>query len=406
MANTYLTISMITHECLEVLRNNLVMARYVNREYNKEFAVKGAKIGQTVSVRKPPRYLVQDGAAMIPQDYADESVTVSLDRQKHIGLVFTSADRLLSLDDFSNRVIKPAVSELANAIDFDLFGLYKKVPQFVGVPGTVPNAHLTYLNAGVALSDECTPKTQRYCVINPRMEATIVNAGLQFFHSAKELERAYEDGLMGRALGFDWASDQNVNTHTVGAIAGTPTFTALAADGASFTTAAWGAGATLKEGDIITIAGVYAVNPKSRQSTGQLRQFTVTADFTAAGDGTGTISIYPAIVASGARKNVDAAPVGGALISVWGKAAADFADVASKVTPQGLAFHRDAFTLVSADLPLPEKKEASRVADSDLGLSMRLVSDYDIRTDEFISRVDVLYGVEALRPEDACRVAS
>lgn len=406
MANSYLTISKITHECLEVLRNNLVMARYVNREYNKEFAVKGAKIGQTVSVRKPPRYIVSDGAVMVPQDYKDESVTVSLDRQKHVALVFTSADRLLSVDDFSKRVIEPAIAPLANQIDYDLFSLYKDVPAFVGVPGTVPNTHLTYLTAGVALSDEATPRVQRYCVINDRMQATIVNAGLTFFHSGKELEKAYEDGLMGRALGFDWAADQNVNSHTVGAIAGTPTVTGAGQTGSSLLTGAWGAAATLKRGDKITLAGVYAVNPQSKQSTGQLRQFTLTADVTADGAGVATLPIFPAITVTGAQQTVTASPAGGALISVWGKAAASFADVASKVTPMGLAFHRNAFALVTADLPLPEKKEASRVSDPDLGITMRVWHDSDIRTDEFITRVDVLYGVAALRPEVACVVAS
>jgi hypothetical protein len=403
--NSYLTISKITHECLEVLRNNLVMARYVNREYNKEFAVKGAKIGQPVSVRKPPRYVVKNGATMLPQDYVDESVTVSLDRQKHVGLVFTSADRLLSLDDFSKRVIEPAIAPLANQIDYDLLQLYKQVPNFVGTPGVVPTAHLTYLNAGVDLTNEATPKTMRYCVVGAEMQATIVNAGLTFQNPTGNISKQFEDGIMGRALGFDWADDQNVGGHTVGAIGGTPAVDG-AQIGASILTKNWSALATLKEGDKITIAGVYAVNPQSRQSTGKLRKFTVTADVAATGGGAATVTISPAIVISGSQQNCTAGAAANALISVWGNVAGEFDHIASAVGPVGLAFHRNAFALVTADLPLPEKKDASRVSDPDLGISLRLWNDSDIRTDEFITRVDVLYGVAALRPELACVIAS
>jgi hypothetical protein len=254
MPNTYLTISMITRECLEVLRNNLIMARYVNRQYNKEFAVAGAKIGQTLSIRKPPRYVVESGAHMIQQDYKDEFVNISLDKQKHVGLAFTSADRLLSLDDFSKRVIEPAIAPLANQIDYDLLALYKQIPNFVGTPGVVPSAHLTYLNAGVALSNEAAPRPQRYCVVGPQMQATIVNAGLTFQNPGASISKQFEEGTVGRALGFDWGEDQNLSSHAVGAIAGTPTVNG-AQTGASILTAAWGALATLKEGDKISIAG-------------------------------------------------------------------------------------------------------------------------------------------------------
>lgn len=408
MADTYLTISMITQECLVVLRNNCVMANRINRKYDKKFAKSGAKIGNTIDVRKPPRYVVSDGAAMVTQDYTDASVPVTLDRQKHVGLSFNSADLLLSLDDFSGRVVRPAVASLANKIDEDILGLYTDIYNFVGVPGTVPSALLTYLNAGVALDDEATPEDgQRYMLVGPQMQATIVNALSGLFQSGDELAKQYKKGAMGIAAGFSWAKDQNINTHTVGAIAGTPTVDGAGQTGSSVLTAAWGAAATLKTGDVIQFASVYGINPQSYASTGVLRNFVVTEDFTASGAGAGTISISPSIVTSGSGQTVSAGPGNGALISVFSKAAANFTDVASKVSRQGLGFHPDFGTLVCADLPLPEGVDkAARAADEETGLSVTLVRDFDISAYAFPCRLDILYGVATLRPELAVRVCS
>lgn len=408
MANTYLTTSLVTQECLVVLVNNLVMANRINRKYDGKFAVEGAKIGNTVDVRKPPRYVVSDGPAMVTQDYADVTVPVSLDRQKHVGLNFSSSDLLLSVDDFSGRVVRPALASLANKIDLDILAQYVDIYNFVGVPGTVPNALLTYLSAGVALDDECAPDDgQRFMVIGPLMQATIVNALTGLFHSGDQLEKQYEKGQMGIAAGWSWAKDQNVASHTVGAIAGTPTVNGAGQTGASIITAAWGAAATLKEGDIIQFAGVYAVNPQSYASTGVLRNFAVTEDVTASGAGAATIPISPSIVTGGSGKTVTATPAHGALISVYSKAAANFADVAGKVTRQGLGFHRDFATVVTADLPLPQGVDkAARASDPQSGWSVTLIRDFDIATYGFPCRVDVLYGVAILRPQLASRVCS
>jgi hypothetical protein len=204
---------------------------------------------------------------------------------------------------------------------------------------------------------------------------------------------------MGRAAGFDWYMDQNCPTHTVGAWIGAPLVNGVQT-GSSLITDGWTGSVTglLKKGDIFTITGVYKVNPQSRQSTGSLMQFLVTQDVDST-SGNATIPIYPAIIPGGQFQNVDSAPADNAPITVLG--------AASTVSPQGLAFHQDAFTLACADLPLPRGVDmAARVSDKQLGLSIRMVRAYDISLDRFPCRLDVLVGWAALRPELACRIAS
>ena len=199
---------------------------------------------------------------------------------------------------------------------------------------------------------------------------------------------------MGMAGGFKWSMDQNVNAHTIGAHGGTPLVNGASQSGASLVTDGWGA-TSLNKGDIFTIAGVFGVNPQSRQSTGELQQFVVTADNADAGDK--TIAISPAIVTSGAMQTVTAAPADNAVITVLG--------VASTSAIQSMAFHRDAFVMGCADLQLPQGVDkAARVSDKQLGLSVRMVRDYDINNDKFPCRLDVLYGWKTVYPELACRI--
>ena len=406
--NQPLTISMITNRALFDLVNNLGAAKHINRQYSKEFAIKGAKIGNTVNVRMPARYVVTDGPVMVTQDFVEEQVAVRLDHHKHVAMSFSSEELLLSIDEFSDRVIRPAAAALANQIDADVLGLYKKVASFVGVPQTIPADAITYLNAGVELDNNATPiDGERYMVINPRMQAKAVDTLKGLFQSSERIKEQYEKGRMGTGLGFEFVMDQNTRVHTIGAIAGTPTVNGANQTGSSLLTQAWGALATLKEGDIIQLANSYQVNPQNRESTGTLQPFRVTADTAADGAGAMTIPIWPAITTAGARQTVTNSPASGALISVFGVAAANFATIASKQTPQGLAFHKNAFTLAAADLPLPEGVDkAARPALPEVGLSLTLIRDFDISSYQWPCRLDVLYGVQALRPELACRVCS
>jgi hypothetical protein len=411
MANTLLTISMITREALRVLENNLTFTTKVNRQYDDKFGVEGAKIGTVLNVRKPPRYVGREGQALSIESAVETQVPVTLNHQFGVDIQFSSQDLALSIDDFSDRFLKPAVSTVANKMDYDGFQLYKKVANTVGVFHTVPTALLTYLQAGVKLDDNSCPiDGDRFAVLNPLMQATIVNALTAFLNPVPEISRQYRRGEMGEAAGFTWAMDQNVPVHSIGQLGGTPIVTVANQTGSSILTSAWTSAAAnrLKEGDIVQIAGVFGVNPQSRQTTGALQDFTITADADSNGSGLLTMPIYPPIVTAGAFQTVTASPAASALISVFSTAAAgQAAMVALATSPQGLAFHRDAFTLASADLPLPRGVDmAARMSDKQLGVSMRLVRAYDISTDNFPCRLDVLYGWASLRPELACRVCS
>lgn len=402
-ANTLLTISMITREALRVLENNLTFTKRISRQYDDRFGQDGAKIGTVLNVRKPPRYLGRVGQAINIEAAVETSVPVVLDTQRGVDLQFSSQDLALSIDDFSDRFIKPAIAAVANAIDADGLALYKTVANTVGTPGVVPNALLTYLQAGVALDNEATPMDgERAVVINPLMQATLVDALKGLFQASTAIAEQYRKGQMGMAIGFDFYMDQNVATHTVGPLGGTPLVNGGGQTGAALVTDGWTASAAsrLLQGDVFTIAGVYQVNPQNRNSTGALRQFVVTGDTASDGSGNATVPISPSIIGPGDPfQTVNALPADNAAITVLG--------AANTVSPQGLAFHKEAFTLACADLPLPGGVDmAARVSDRQLGLSIRMVRAYNISNDQFPCRLDILYGWSTLRQELACRIAS
>ena len=402
MANQLLTISMITRESARVLVNNLGFAKKVNREYDDQFAVKGAKIGNTLNIRKPPRYIGRTGDALAIEDATETSVPLVLTTKFGVDLAFSMTDLVLSIENFSKRFIKPAIAKIANKIDFDGTLLYQSVYNTIGTPGTVPNQALTYLQVNQRLSEEAAPFEDRNICITPAMNATIVDALKGLFQAGDKIREQYNKGMMGTGLGYDgWYLDQNLRTHTVGPLGGSPVVNGAGQTGSSLITNGWTAAAAnrLKKGDIFTVAGVNAVNPQNQQDTGALRQFVVTADTSSDGAGNATIPISPAITVSGPFQNVTASPANAAAITVLG--------AASTKSPQGLAFHCDAFTLGMADLLLPRGVHAAdRISDKQLGVSIRLVEAYDINLDRLPCRTDVLYGYAPVYPELACRLAS
>lgn len=407
MANQILTISKITRETLRVLENNLAFARGANRNYDDNFAESGAKIGDTINIRKPTRYIGRTGQALNIEDQTETSVPLQLSTQFGVDIVFTTKDLKLSMDDFSERFLKPAVATVANKIDRDGLIMAKNaVYNTVGTPGTTPSTLLTYLNAGIKMDFESCPKDdQRSIVCDPLAQGTIVDALKGLFQDSKDIAEQYRNGNMGRAAGFNWSMDQNVVQHTVGPLGGTPLVNGSNQTGNTLSTKGWtsSAASRLKRGDVFTIANVYAVNPQNRQTTGQLRQFVVTNDFSSDGSGNGSVVISPAInpPIGGVftqYQTVDSNVVDGAAITVLGSA--------GTITTSNLAFHRDAFVLGSADLELPGGVDmAARVSDKKAGLSIRMVRQYDINLDRIPCRLDVLYGWAPLYPELACRIA-
>lgn len=407
MSNQILTISMITREALRILENDLAFTRGVNRNYDDQFAIAGAKIGDTINIRKPTRYIGRTGQALNIEDQTETSVPLQLNTQFGVDIVFSDKDLLLSMDDFSERFLKPAVATVANKVDLDGLTMAKNsVYNSVGTPATTPSALLTYLSAGVKMDFEACPKDRmRSIVIDPLAQATIVDSLKALFHDDKELAEQYLSGNMGRAAGFNWSMDQNVVHHTSGQLGGTPLVNGANQTGSSLITDGWTSAAAtrLKKGDVFTVASVNAVNPQNRQSTGQLRQFVCTADGVSDGSGNMTIAISPAINppnVSGALtqyQTVDSSPADNAALTI--------STTASQVSTENMAFHRDAFVLGTADLELPGGVDmAARVSSPESGLSIRMVRAYDINLDRRPCRLDILYGWAPLYPELACRV--
>lgn len=407
MSNSLLNISMITKESLMELKNQLGFAAGVNRQYDEKFAKEGAKIGSVINIRKPVRYEVTTGAALNLQNVSDQSVALTLDTQQHVGFQFSSKELALSIDEFRDRYIKPAITALANKIDYSGLQQYKNVWNSVGTPGTQPTTLEAALQAGQKLDENgCPVDDMRSIVLAPSSQTAFVKTGLSLYNDQAELSKQYKKGRMGIAAGFTWKMDQNVATHTTGNVAGAPAVDTTVTTNGTATLHLDGITGEIAKvysaGDVITIEGVYAVNPQTKQSTGSLMQFVVTADTGTSTSGEiASLPISPAIYASGPYQNVSAFPEDGGAVKLFGHATS----YATKTSPTNLAFHRDAFALGMADLPLPGGVDmAARASDSDAGLSLRIVRAYDINNDVFPCRIDVLYGWKTIYPELACRI--
>lgn len=401
MANTILTPTMIAKEALMAFKNAIGFTKGVNRQYSEEFAVKGAKIGSSVTIRKPPRFSVSTGATLVNQDVTDESTSLTLSNQKHVAFKFSSSELALSVDKFRERYLDNAVLALANQVDLDgLQVAYQNTFNSVGTPGTTPSALLTYLLAQQKLNEFGAPiGGKRTALINPSASTAIVDGLKGLFQSGDRIAEQYENGVMGVAAGAKWKMTQNIYTHTVGPLGGSPVVNGASQTGSSLVTSGWTAAAAsrLKKGDVFTIPTVFAVNPITKQSTGALQQFVVTADVSSDGAGAATIGISPAIVTSGSTQTVTNSPANSAALTIVG--------AANTVSPQNLIYDENAFVLGCADLELPQGVHFAAVAsDPESGLSMRIVRAYDISGDSFPCRLDILYGWAAVRPEWACRV--
>ena len=415
MANNLLTISMITNEALMVLENELTFSGQVDRNYDDQFAVTGAKIGATLNVRRPGRFIGTSGPALNVEDFNETSVPVTLSTQFHVDTQFTSQDLALSLDMFSDRILKPAVAAIANKVDFDGLTMAKNnTANIVGTAGTPPTGLITYLTAGAYLDSEGAPRDgRRSCVIEPFTSATIVDSLKGLFVPSDVIGKQYQKGMMGRdSAGVNWYMDQNVVAQTFGSYA-TATLACATTTATGFLTSGWASTSTialtattatagLKQGDVIQIDGVYAVNPQNRQAYGsnKLRNFVVTSNVTVATSGTTSVTVSPAVITAGQFQNVS-------IPTASATAAVTPFNKTGTVSPQNIVMHKNAFCLATADLELPDGVHfAGRASDKELGLSLRVVRQYTINNDSIPTRVDVLYGWAPLYPELACRVAA
>ena len=400
MSNSLLTIDMITRKSLEILENNLVLTRNVNRQYDDSFAVTGAKIGSTLRIRLPDRALVTDGAALTAQDDNEQYTTLTVSSQKHIGVSFTSAELALSMDDFAERVLKPRISQLASSVDADVANSFKAIGNSVGTPGTTPATALVMLQAQQKLNENAATMSPRYLTVNPAANAALVNGLSGFFNPTDVISRQFKNGMMGESvLGYDEVNmSQSIKSFTTGSRTATGgTLSASVSTQGATTIAITGAGnaGTIKIGDVFTVAGCYAVNPQTRESTGSLFQFVATADVTLDSSGAGNITVAPIYTASNALATVDSFPASGAAVVFVGAASTSYA--------QNMAYHKDAIAFATADLLLPQGVDmASRAVHN--GISLRIVRQYDISADTLPCRVDILYGYNTIRPQMACRM--
>jgi hypothetical protein len=393
---------MITRKSLEILENNLVLTRNCNRQYDDSFAVEGAKIGSTLRVRLPDRALVTDGAALQVQDDNEQYTTLTVASQKHIGVNFTSAELTMQLDDFAERVLKPRISQLASSIDADVANSFQSIYSSVGTPGTTPATSLVLLQAQQKLNEYASPMNDRYATVNPAANAGLVEGMKGFFNPTDTISRQFKQGMMGTGvLGYDEVNmSQSIRQFTTGSRALGDTILvngAVSTQGQSTISIDGGTGsATVVVGDVFTIANVFSVNPQTRESTGSLQQFVVTAANTASSGSWTSIAVSPAMyTSSNALATINAFPADNAAVT--------FVGAASTAYPQNLVYQKNAITFATADLLLPQGVDmASRQVHN--GISLRVVRQYDINNDRMPCRIDVLYGYSVIRPPMAVRI--
>ena len=400
MANSLLTIDMITRKALEILENNLVLTRNVNRQYDDSFAVEGAKIGSTLRIRLPDRALVTDGAALQTQDDNEQFTTLTVASQKHIGVNFTSAELTMQLDDFADRVLKPRISQLASSIDADVANAFRTIGNSVGTPGTTPATSLVLLQAQQKLNENAAVMSPRYATVNPAANAGLVEGMKGLFNPTDTISKQFKNGMMGTGvLGFDEINmSQSIKQFITGsrdASAATVTAAAVTSEGAATLSLSQGSvTTTIKAGDVFTIADCFAVNPQTRETTGSLFQFVALADSTAV-SGTWTVTVAPIYSAAHALATVNTLPGNNKTVTFIGAASTAYA--------QNLVYHKDAITFATADLLLPQGVDmAARAVHN--GISLRVVRQYDINNDRLPCRIDVLYGFNTIRPQMACRI--
>lgn len=394
MANTLKTLNDgdITREALRILKNKNGILKAVNRQYDDRFGQTGAKNGGTLQIRLPNRYTVGSGRTITPQDTTELTTALVVGTQKHVPVQFYSSELTLSLDDFSDRILKPAMSVLASNISNSVAQTCAEgFVNYVGTPGTTPSSFLTFAQAGERLDYQTAPREGRKMILSPTAMAATADAQKGLFHSSSQIEGAFEDGVLERMTGFGFEMDQSLATITHGAGASyqtnTPTFTS----GSTTLAVDVGTGA-LTAGQQFTIAGVYEVNPDTKASTPSLKVFTVNSNYAG---GAGNITLSQAIYTSGAYQNVSAAPPDNTALTLVGSASTAYV--------RNLALHRDSVVLATADLELPKGVDMAYRANMD-GLSLRFVRFFDGTNDNFIGRFDILYGAKVVRPEWGCVV--
>lgn len=396
MANTILTMTQVTRKALMILHQKSNFIGRINRQYDDRFAQDGAKIGASLLIRLPNEYATGTGATATFGDTTENSTTLSVATQRWTAMNFLSSELTLSMDDFADRVIEPAMSKLAAVTEGDAFTMTKDVYQQVGTAGTQAATAAAYLNAMAAVSNSLAPKSKRCNHVPPGDMAAIVDALKGLFQDSTQIAEQYREGIMGRALGADWYENTLTDRITNGNKVASVTVSGAGQTGSTITFGGLAASDTFKKGQVFTMAGCNRVHPETKVDTGVLQQFVITADATSAGT-TLAVSVSPAVVVTGPTQNVSASPTNGGAVTFMG--------TASLVYGANLHFYKDAFAIAFADLVLPKGTDMASRQVMD-GISLRIIRDFDTTNDKFLTRVDLLYGYKTIRPQLACRVAS
>lgn len=400
---------MITREAVRLWKNTNAFIQNINRQYDDSFAIEGAKIGSALRVRLPNDYTVRTGPALQVQDTAEQSITLTLATQKGVDVSFSTVDQTLSLDDYSERVLAPMINNLAGNVAADVMsGSEGGVCNFVANQNSVTLATLalnssTVLTAGAVLDENSGVTYDRNLVASPRSMSKAVQTLSGLFNPQTDISKQYKSARVYDALNFDWFQDQTVINHTTGS------FTAGTVNGASQTGTTLVTNAitgTLNAGDIITIALVNGVNRITKVTTGQARQFVVTANVLS---GATSIPIYPALIPGSssyvATTGAGAVQYQTVTVSPANAAAISLVNMAGETYRKNIAYTPDAITMVTADLYRPTRGVVDSAREVYDDVSMRMITDYVIGTDQEVTRLDVLYGYLYVRPEWAVIVA-
>lgn len=408
MANTYLTIDMITKEAVRLFKNSNLFIKNIDTQYDSQFARDGAKIGDTLRIRLPSDFIVTEGPAMQLQSNTQQYTTLTVSSQLNVATPYTTAERTMSIDNYSELVMAPMVNTLAGKVALDIMlgsegGVCNFVSNVDGNGNIITPTMDQFLEANAVLDNNSANQMDRRIVNSPNTDARATAGLAGLLNPTPEISSQFRSGMMKSGLGYDrWFRDQTVITHTSGTYNGAATVAGgnqtTGTGGGNITVSA--ISGTLRKGDIITFEGVNAVNRVTKQSMGTLRQFVVTADV---GNGAQTIPVYPGLIPAGPGgadqqyQTVDASPLNGASVKMVTKA--------GEVYRKSIAYTQKAVTMASADLVLPRKAIEEGARASYDGLSMRIITDYLPQSDQLATRLDILFGKKYIRPEWLCVVA-
>jgi hypothetical protein len=408
MANTTLNASIIARAAVGILENELTMAGLVYRGYEDEFdkKINGYTVGDTITIRKPTDFTVRNTITASPQDVTEGKVTLQINKVAGVDFKFTSQQLTLNIAQLAERVMQPALVQVANQIDVDVMALYKDVPQWVGTPGTLIQSFAGFAKGAQNLDQRSVPQGMRSAVLAPADYWAMAGSQTALFNNSIN-GQAYRRGRIGEVGGIDTYMSQNAPTFTTGPFGGTPlingasqntTYDTTGANTQTLITDGWtaAAAARVKTGDVFTIANVFDVNPVTKATLPFLKQFVVKADGSSDASGNLTLTISPQIITSGAFQTVSVAPADNAALTFVGSANTNYSN--------SLMFDKNAFALCMVPMVKPPGAvDVSRVSKN--GISVRVIPYYDGTNDVSNWRLDVLYGVKTVDPRLAVRVS-